>query len=173
MNGYKLIAFLEGRHPSKAFMPAIGVKSNTLHSWKAAGFIDLPEVGTGNPLFLSGKEIVYLRCLVILSNAGFSIRSMCDKGLESSVNAFAQRCIEVFEERGELEEEYVVFRYVGRVGKGKDAYIDGEWDRFSKEDMFNTTHICELSGQNALPFWGVLSLTQIANSMAEDVTARY
>lgn len=173
MSSYKIISFLEGKHPSKAFMPALGIKSNILHSWKAKGIIDLPAVGTGTPLFLSGKEIVYLRCLVILSNAGFSLKSMCVKGLESSVNAFAQICQEAFEERRETEEEYAVFRYVGRIGKGKDAYIDGEWQRFSKEDMFNTPHISELSGQNALPFWGVLSLNQVANAMAELVTAGY
>lgn len=173
MNNYKIISFLEGKHPSKAFMPALGIKSNILHSWKAKGIIDLPAVGTGTPLFLSGKEIVYLRCLVILSNAGFSLKSMCVKGLKSSVNAFAQYCQEAFEERRETEEDYVVFRYVGRVGKGKNAYIDGEWDRFTKKDILDTAHISELSGQNALPFWGVLSLTQVTQTMAELVTAGY
>ena len=167
MNKYTTLSFLNGKHPSKAFMPALGVKTNTLHSWRAKGFIDTPSVGTGTPLFLSGKDIVYLRCLVTLYNSGYSLKRLCKKGLENCVEQFFNYFVSAYDKGVEPEERYAVFRYVGK------SFIDGEWELCEKQHVFDSPHISEGHGERAEPLFVVIPLKELSTTIAEIVTAGY
>ncbi|QTO39215.1 hypothetical protein [Desulfovibrio desulfuricans] len=169
---HEQIDFLENRHASKHFMPALGTKITTLHGWGARGFINLPKGGTGRSLYLRGMDIVYARCLVVLSNAGCAPKSIALRGLYQNIEFFVQGCRDSYTEHEKMPTTYALYRYVERC-EGKNSCIDGEWSLSFEGMSLDARHITEAHGHKAAPFWAILNLTDIMQEMSKKVWAAY
>ena len=155
-----MINFLETQYPSKIFMPAIGVKKTTLHQWSDRGYIYLGRPGTGKSVILTGEEILYAACLVLLSKAGHSHKQMYLRGLRDCIGFF-KRGIDCDEDMS--TDMYALFKFVERVG-----VVDGEWV-LSMNPFEKRIHITEAFGHKVAPYLAAVNLTELLKSLAQQI----
>ena len=163
-----IISFLNGKHPSKAYMPALDISTNTFHSWKAKGFIDYPDVGTGNPLFLSGAYLLYVQCVVHLRDAGFSLRKVCKSSLEDRVKDFIKYFTSTYESNEYIEEKYAVFKY-------NDLYthVEAEWHLCAKNEILKEVGEPVDGVSLGFPIFIALPLKRFAFNLSKNVRLWY
>lgn len=173
MGSFEQKSFLESSFPSSTFLPAICCDGRKMHAWADRGIIDLPETGQGQKLYLYGDDILFLRCLVISSNAGLAPKAgirrasrPAIRGLEQCIKRFSQNVIDDYEQDKPSGEIFAVYRIAGESGG-----IDGEWQlAYSRHEILQAPHIVE-NGVKAAPFWAVLSLSAILDDVQKKVWA--
>ena len=174
-----MLKFLRTGYPSKAFMPALGVKKSTLHQWGERGFIHLGRPGTGKAVVLPGEEVLYAACLCILSKAGGSPKFLV-RGLRDCISFFrsglGQWNIKYDEVTGEViypdsaSDTYAVFRYVERCSPPHVA-IDAEWS-LSHNPVEDRPHITEAFGHKAAPYHQAINLTELLRELVLKIDGR-
>ena len=167
------IEFLENRHPSRCFMPALRIKASTLHMWGKRKYIDLPKGGRGSSLYLSGEELIYIRCLTILSVTGSNPSEIWLRGLRESITFFVMGCVESYQEHIEMPTTYARYRCVEHSYLGQDMFIEGEWDLRERGMDVEGRHITEAHGHKAMPYAMILNLTEILKDLSQQVMAAY
>ena len=181
----RAVRFLEDRFPTRAFLPALGVKLATLHEYNRRGLLSFEQVGRGKVLYLSGTEILYARCLSILSMAGCTLKYHT-KGLRSLVTLdFPDDLQERYSEAEGLRPYFVFYRVVSTYNAESGRNVEGEWGVAlgSWEGIYSNyldpnnkkrfRHIVESTSQNpALPFVLVMELTEILVNLSNEVYAR-
>ena len=163
-----IISFLNGKHPSKAYIPAMGLAASTFHSWKAKGLIHFPDIGTGNPLFLSGAYLLYIQCVVRLHDSGFSLRKVCKSSLEDRVKDFVKYFTSTYESNEYIEEKYAVFKYNDLC-----AHIEAEWHLCAKNEILKEVGEPVDGVSLGSPIFIALPLKRFAFNLSEDVRAWY
>ena len=158
--------FLVSQYPSKVFMPAIGAKTATFHRWADCGYIHFDKPGTGRSVFLTGKEILYARCLVLLSEAGHSHSQMHLRGLKECIAFFEHWLFQNDDELiPTLSDTYALFKFVeGRL------FIDGEWEMTS-DPLGKWGHITEGHGDRAAPYVAMINLTEALKELVLKIGA--
>ncbi|MDD3684642.1 MAG: hypothetical protein PHW09_12310 [Desulfovibrio desulfuricans] len=160
--------FIEGRHPSKLFMPALEVKTSTLHAWNDRGYMSFSKNGSGKSLFLSGPEVIQARCLFILKTSGCAPRVLGSRGLYDGIIAFTNACINAYEECISIEKMFLVYRITPFISGIDTGYYDTEWELKSEKDIFGP-HITEAHGTKPYSFWCVLGLSEILKDMTKRI----
>jgi hypothetical protein len=173
--GNQMLNFLRTEYPSKAFMPALGVKKSTLHQWGERGFISLGRPGTGKAVVLIGEEVLYAACLVILSKAGGSPKFLV-RGLRDCVAFFRSGLGDLgFKEwdasgntvyAGYTKKMYAVFKFTERSGA-----IDGEWT-LTDNPMEDRKHITEAFGHKPAPYHQAIYLTELLRELVLKIDGR-
>lgn len=165
MSTFEQKSFLESSFPSSTFLPAICCDGRKMHAWADRGIIDLPGPGQGQKLYLYGDDILFLRCLVISSNAGLAPKAAI-RGLEQCIKRFSQNVIDDYEQDKPSGEIFAVYRIAGESGG-----IASEWQlAYSRHEILQAPHIVE-NGVKAAPFWAVLSLSAILDDVQKKVWA--
>lgn len=155
-----MIQFLNNQYPSKVFMPALGVKKTTLHQWAERGYIYLGSPGTGRSVILTGEEVLYAACLVLLSKAGHSHKQMHLRGLRDCISWFKDGLKHSDDkEIPGLIDEYALFKFVEGVG-----FFDGEWV-LSRNPFEKRMHITEAFGGKAEPYHAAINLTNLLKKL--------
>lgn len=159
-----MISFLNNQYPSKVFMPALGVKKTTLHQWAERGYINLGSPGTGKSVILTGSEILYAACLVLLSKAGHSHKQMHLRGLRECI-AFFKVGLEQRDDKelSQISDEYVLFKFVDR-----GHCLDAEWI-LSSGPFENKRHITEAFGDRAEPYLAAINLSDLTKRLVEKI----
>jgi hypothetical protein len=159
--------FLSRSYPSKIFMPAIGVATSTLHKWAARGYIHLGKPGTGKSVVLYGKEILYAACLNIISRAGGSLHDQI-KGLQDCVNWYHIAWRDCLPHK-KPDANYCVYKIADI--HHYDLNFDGEWE-VTHDPTGNFSHVVELSGTKAEPFYMVINLEEVLRRLILKIDGR-
>lgn len=140
--------------PSKAFLPAIGVKKTTLHEWGSQGYIDLGEPGTGRSVVLTGKEVLLAAAMYQIHRNGGKPKEQF-KGLRDCVHYFAS------------DYEPGIYAAVLRsVDYGHS--IEFEWEPATEPGKYITgerVHIVEGHGDKPTPYIAILILSDILTDL--------
>ena len=81
--------FLKTEYPAKTFLHTIGVHNPTMHQWAKRGYFHFNPPGRGKTLFLTGRKILHLACLKLISRASGSLKLHL-QGLEESITGYIQ-----------------------------------------------------------------------------------
>ena len=170
-----MLKFLRAQYPSKVFMPALGVKTSTLHRWEDCGYIYLGRPGTGKSVILTGEEILYAACLVVLSRVGGNSKFLL-RGLRDCISFFrgglGEWHLKEYDAEGKPvyheypERMYAVFKYVERCGA-----VDAEWT-LTDNPMEDTVHITEAFGHKAAPYHQAIHLTELLRELVLKMDGR-
>ena len=163
-----IISFLNGKYPSKIFMPTIGLKTSTFHCLKDRGQLNFSNVGPGKPLFLSGTYLLYIQCVVRLHDSGFSLRKVCKSSLEDRVKDFIKYFTSTYESNEYIEEKYAVFKY-------NDLYthIEAEWHLCAKNEILKEVGESVDGVSLGFPIFIALPLKRFAFNLSKNVRLWY
>ena len=157
-------------------MPALGVKKQTFHRWGDCGYIYLGRPGTGKSVILTGEEILYAACLVVLSkvigNSQFIVRGLRDcishfrSGLEQWPRGYDKEGNSVYFEERDM---YAVFKFTERCGA-----IDAEWQLSDNplEYREDRKHITEHFGHKAAPYHQAIYLSELLRDLILKIDGR-
>jgi len=155
-------------------MPALGVKTATFHRWADCGYIYLGRPGTGKSVILTGEEILYAACLVILSKAGGSPKFIL-RGLRDCITFYSsgmrQWRLKEYDPEGnpvyfeEPENMYAVFKFTERCGA-----IDAEWSLSDRPLV--EQHITEAFGHKSAPYHQAIHLTELLRDLVLKIDGR-
>ena len=160
-----MLRFMTTQYPSKLFMPALGVQRGTLHGWAERRYIKLGKPGTGQSVILTGQEVLFAACLVLLSRAGHSPKQMQLSGLEECIAFFHANLKQYFPTN--LKSIYAVFRFVDY----RNGIVDAEWE-LMENPIEQKYHVVEAHGDKAEPYLAAINLYELTQNLILKIEGR-
>lgn len=151
-------------------MPALGVKTATLHRWAKYGYIHLGRPGTGKAVVLTGEEILYAATLNLISVSGGLIKWQL-KGLRDCVHVYAQAFWSCLPDE-KPESRYCIFKFIGEpLISHAGVALDAEWEN-SITPVGDAHHIVEGNGSKAAPFFSCIDLEELLRGLVLKIDGR-